>query len=279
MIPFYEKRSDVPQIFQTSDMTFAAHLHAQLELLYCAGGVVEVTVGASTRLLHPGELAVIFPDSVHSYRTPPQVEGNRFLVSILPTQLAGPYTNSLLKSHPAYPFILSENLHRDVPYCMRALLRQSKQKNNFGGRETGALSDSAAEWERIYSIYTQLILCRILPQLQLVDNTDGNFFDLTYRLVTYVSQNFRSPLSLASLARALNVSPFHLSHVFSERLHVGFNEYLNALRVARAQELLRGTDLPITQLAFDCGFESQRTFNRAFKEQTGQSPRQFRKGR
>ena len=79
------------------------------------------------------------------------------------------------------------------------------------------------------------------------------------------------------LAQALNVSPFQLSRVFSERLHMGFNEYLNALRVDYARELLRETDLPITQLAFECGFESQRTFNRAFREQTGQSPRQFRK--
>ncbi len=277
MIPFYEKRSDTPQIFQAEEVSFAAHLHAQLELLYCIDGGVEVTVGDCSHTVHSGDLAVIFPNSLHSYYTLPE-EGNRFLLAILPVQLTGPFTNSLLKSHPEDPFIRRNELHQDALYCLRALLCRSQQLDVFGHCiKEPAQKEIDGYQNNIYAVYTQMILCRVLPQLKLVDNTDGNFFDLVYRAVTYVSQHFCSPLSLPMLAQALNVSPFQLSRVFSERLHMGFNEYLNALRVDYARELLRETDLPITQLAFECGFESQRTFNRAFREQTGQSPRQFRK--
>ena len=85
------------------------------------------------------------------------------------------------------------------------------------------------------------------------------------------------PLTLTELARALSVSPSHLSHTFSQRLHTSFRAYVNALRADHACTLLRSTDFSVTRIAYECGFETQRTFNRAFLEQCGETPSEYRR--
>ncbi|MBM6901172.1 helix-turn-helix transcriptional regulator, partial [Gemmiger formicilis] len=94
--------------------------------------------------------------------------------------------------------------------------------------------------------------------------------------VRYLSCNFQKPLSLDTVARELGVSKYHLSHIFSSRLHTSFSEYVNFLRLNLARELLLTTDQSILELGLTCGFSSQRTFNRVFQIHMGMSPRQYR---
>ena len=55
-----------------------------------------------------------------------------------------------------------------------------------------------------------------------------------------------------------------------------FNQYVNSLRVNLAQNLLRSTKKSVLDICYECGFDSQRTFNRAFKELCGASPSAYR---
>ena len=68
-----------------------------------------------------------------------------------------------------------------------------------------------------------------------------------------------------------------LTRLFSETIHIGFHEYLLDLRTEHAKTLLQNTKLPITDIAFQSGFESQRTFNRAFRDFFHVTPREYRK--
>ena len=69
MNPFYEKRSGKLQIGVSDNMNFPAHLHDDVEVLYCLEGGVQVSVMGETHLVGKGECAVIFPERVHSYRS------------------------------------------------------------------------------------------------------------------------------------------------------------------------------------------------------------------
>ena len=60
---------------------------------------------------------------------------------------------------------------------------------------------------------------------------------------------------------------------------MGFSDYVGSLRVRQAQGLLRATDRKIAQIALDCGFENQRTFNRTFLKVCGTTPRAYRQER
>ena len=95
-------------------------------------------------------------------------------------------------------------------------------------------------------------------------------------MLQYVSNHFTEALSLENTAEALGISRIYLSHIFSQQLHINFRQYINTLRINLACKLMRDPTLTITQIAFRCGYENQRTFHRAFLDQCGTNPNEYR---
>jgi AraC-like DNA-binding protein len=257
---FYENRSGDLFASRSECLTFPAHLHTQLELLYIESGEIEVSVNNQPLNLKAGDFAVIFPNRVHSYASIPANAKNSVILVISDFPYVGDFINTVLKYHPSVPYIESAHLHKDIPYALNALAAESMSQQS----------------RSVCTAYMQIILARILPQLELVKNTESDFFELTYKIVNYISQNFNQPLSLDVIARELGISKYNLSRFFSNKMNIGFNDYINSLRVGWAQNLLRSTDKTVTDISFECGFESTRTFNRAFKKTCGLSPQNYR---
>ena len=82
--------------------------------------------------------------------------------------------------------------------------------------------------------------------------------------------------SLEEMAKDLGVSKYVLSRLFSQIFHRNFNQYLNDARLNYACYRLENTRDSITNICLDSGFESQRTFNRTFKERYKISPSDYR---
>ena len=78
------------------------------------------------------------------------------------------------------------------------------------------------------------------------------------------------------LARVSGVSEAHFARSFKQAFGVPPHRYLLTRRIERATALLRDTDLPITEIAFQTGWESLGTFGRTFRDVTGESPRVVR---
>ena len=78
------------------------------------------------------------------------------------------------------------------------------------------------------------------------------------------------------LARVSRVSEAHFARSFKQAFGVPPHRYLLTRRIERATALLRDTDLSITEIAFQTGWESLGTFGRTFRDITGQSPRAVR---
>lgn len=79
------------------------------------------------------------------------------------------------------------------------------------------------------------------------------------------------------MAKDLGVSKYVLSRVFSKTFHRNFNQYLNDARLGYAKQRLENISDPITTICLNSGFDSQRTFNRVFKEKYRLSPSDYRK--
>lgn len=85
-------------------------------------------------------------------------------------------------------------------------------------------------------------------------------------------------LTLATLAARLGTNTSHLSRALNEGLRVNFATFVNGLRAeAVARELERGADGDLLELAFDAGFASKASFNRAFRARFGISPSDYRR--
>ncbi len=85
-------------------------------------------------------------------------------------------------------------------------------------------------------------------------------------------------LSLSQLAKALNTNPSFLSRVINQGFGMNFNDYINQQRVAEVVARLEKGDqaqFTIMSMAYDAGFNSKATFNRAFREFTGKNPSDY----
>src|SRR5580765_3458979 len=77
---------------------------------------------------------------------------------------------------------------------------------------------------------------------------------------------------VSRLASVSGVSEAHFARSFKQAFGVPPHRYLLTRRIERATTLLRDTDLPITDIAFQTGWESLGTFGRTFRDITGESP-------
>jgi AraC-like DNA-binding protein len=81
---------------------------------------------------------------------------------------------------------------------------------------------------------------------------------------------------VSRLARVSGVSEAHFARSFKDAFGVPPHRYLLTRRIERASALLRDTDLPITEIAYQTGYKSLGTFGRTFRDVTGESPGDLR---
>lgn len=96
------------------------------------------------------------------------------------------------------------------------------------------------------------------------------------RAIQYIDENLRNELTLSAMAEAVALSPGHFAHAFRQATGVAPHRYVLERRVDRAKELLRQSDLPITEIADRIGCSSHSHFSALFHRVTGFTPRQFR---
>lgn len=87
----------------------------------------------------------------------------------------------------------------------------------------------------------------------------------------------QQPLSLADVASAAGLSPFHFLRVFRRVTGTTPRQYIIGARLRLAVQLLLDTDRPITQVAYDVGFQDLSNFIRTFHGAVGVSPREYRR--
>jgi AraC-like DNA-binding protein len=88
-------------------------------------------------------------------------------------------------------------------------------------------------------------------------------------------------LNLPIISKHTNIAQKTISAVLNQHLHKSFNEFVNEYRIEAFKEKLQDPEmdhLTIAGIAFDCGFNSQATFQRTFKQFTGLSPSEYRNG-
>ena len=105
----------------------------------------------------------------------------------------------------------------------------------------------------------------------------GKQADLVEAAVRYVDAHYGRKITLESVADALFVSKYHLSHVFSQTTGTSLVNYIQCRRVLEAQKLLMKGELTNQQISLLCGFESIQHFYRVFKKITGQVPGSYRR--
>lgn len=258
----YEERSEKFAIFEAVSRHAPPHIHRHFECLLVTAGSMELGIGQEFFHMEKGDFALIFPDLIHHYQVFDKGR-RRTIFLIADPSMAGAESISVLGQCPENPVIKAENLHPDIRYAFRQLVKESGQSD---------IND-------VRHAFLELILARAMKQYHMIDRSNFGSPDLVYQTVEYMAAHYEEEISLTVAAHALGVSPYALSRVFSHTFHTNFNRYLNRLRLDEASSLLLHSDLAITDICFQCGFESQRTFNRVFREFYRMTPREYRNSR
>lgn len=97
------------------------------------------------------------------------------------------------------------------------------------------------------------------------------------RAKKYIAENLNENISVKKLANTVHMSESHFSRIFKQ--HTGFSPYDYVLisRLNKAKEYLQKTDMTVTQIAYETGFNSDANFIHFFSINTGLSPNKFRK--
>jgi AraC family transcriptional regulator len=112
-----------------------------------------------------------------------------------------------------------------------------------------------------------------------MDSPSPRNADIFASLVAWIEARLGEPLTLELIAEQAGLSAYHFSRLFTARMGRSVMAHVRGRRLVRgARRLCAEPDLKLVDLAFDCGFESQEAFSRAFKRVFGVSPGRFRIG-
>ena len=110
--------------------------------------------------------------------------------------------------------------------------------------------------------------------------SDKGHADVIEEAKRYIRENFRNEdMSLNSVAAHVNISSNHFSAIFKKETGETFIDYLTAVRIEKAKELLTCTSLKTSDVGFEVGYRDPHYFSSIFKKTVGQPPKEYRRAR
>lgn len=95
-------------------------------------------------------------------------------------------------------------------------------------------------------------------------------------IIQYIEENYNSISSVKEIADIVNLNSDYFCRMFKDNFGMTFIDYLTQFRIEKAKKLLAKTDIPITEIPFDIGYNSITYFTRVFKKKVGTSPSEYR---
>lgn len=261
----YEKRNVEISCSVGKRLYCAAHLHRELELILYRGGKTPALVDSKHYELHPGDLFLTFPNQIHAYDRAEMKETYSILIvdpDLIP-ELSDEFTLSLPESA-----VLPGGAHDPkINFLFDAIMEIVSARDR----------DIPYRKEKLHG-YLLALFSEILSGMKL-NGLPREDSDALRSIVFYCTRHYAGDLSLSVLSDELGLNRYYISHLFSEKLGMRFNDYVNSLRVSEACRMLLNSDDSVTDICFHVGFGTLRTFNRAFTKHTGKTPSEFRKSR
>ncbi|MCR5272359.1 MAG: AraC family transcriptional regulator [Lachnospiraceae bacterium] len=260
--PLYEdKLENYFIVHERSSLQFPLHVHSYIEFVHVLEGELDMQIGDNRYILSTGDMTVIFPNIKHDYHTISNDNHTNLAIYNCLLHLIPMHKSILLQNIPTSPIIRAENVHEDMKWIEHRLAHVDPKADNniFVG-----------------SLFS-MILCHCYPYMNLKTRTENNYSDITEEVISYVANHCMDNISLQTVAKEFGVSPYKVSRIFSGVIKTSFPEYVKVHRINNAGFMLANTDKDITSIAYECGFNNQQNFNKAFKECEGVTPSEYRK--
>ncbi len=254
----YENRTNFCAIRKTEHLGCAAHIHKEIEIAYISKGKTKAYLDSKEYIVEEGDLFVSFPNKVHYFDN--FTEEECYLLMFSP-EVFPDFNSVFMENEPINPVIKKENLPGDTRFFLNKALYA------YNG-------DEKYKAEKVKG-YVNIFLADIIPCLDFVASAN-NHMEMISSILSYCVEHYKDNISLDEMAKDLHASKYYISRIFSEKIKIGFNDYINMLRINDAKEHLIKTNDSVTEIGINVGYNTIRSFNRAFLSQTGMQPREYR---
>lgn len=269
--------SEISKYFPETDLMLQEcqfHLHDHCQITQCISGQIVYLFGPHMVSLAPGDFLLINAMTPHSWVSA-QPDTLRYQLGFYPHTLNAnrysqcflPYFELLYSQH--HPYILIDTDHpnyANICHCLNEIA-SAYQHKQFA--YDTIIHNQLFE----FSIY---LLLSIFNAEQLEKNLAQND-PLIRKALAYIEQHIETKLSIQVLAEHVGLNSSYFSLYFKKHLGISYKKYVTTQKVTKAAHLLQYSDLPITQILFECGFSSVSSFYQSFSSIYAMSPAQFRK--
>ena len=228
-----------------------AHIHQYAELVFVLEGEMRIVTDGVEQMLTKGEAALFFPFQTHRFLSSEVNKIAMYLFS--PAAMIDFLHAHEGKVGTGAKFLPSE--------ATRTVF-----KNHILGIDEPSVYHIKA--------FLYLALNDYIEQNALRETLSGT--GVVARVIEYMNAHFTEQITLTTVAQALGYSANYLSHCITKLYGLNFCTALASLRSEHARKLLTQTEKSITEIAYECGFGSQRSFLRQFKSSTGFTPSTYR---
>jgi AraC-like DNA-binding protein len=159
---------------------------------------------------------------------------------------------------------------KKIRLCLDLLAAEYFQENGFSLRRVISL----LHWllSELYRHYNRIA---VMDEAEITEHKGLKKF--VSDVVQYISEHYYEDITLSKLAKKFCINPSYLSREFKKNLGITIIEFITVRRIFKAKILLERSDLPITEIASQLGFNNITHFNWTFKKIVGISPSKYRK--
>lgn len=254
---YYEDHKNNIRVWRRKSVEFQPHFHNSIEVLYVLKGECRAYVDFKEYTVKEGDLLIVFPIQIHSYKDIGELDS---YLMIFPDSMCAGFSEMLRKNTPISPVVPSGMIDG---YLLCTVIKRLN--------DTNAKALTPYKYGVLEGYFSALV-GEMLHHLEL--KQDSRNYSTEHRIIAYCSEHYKDELTLDTVADALHISKYHVSHLFSEKLQTGFCTFVNSLRLSEACRLLKKGE-GTTSAALASGFPSVRTFNRIFRSELHMTPTEY----
>ena len=268
----YGALSGISITYENVPTHFPAHWHSAAEFTAVRKDNCSFRIGDTEYRASKGDLVLIWPRELHEIISTPE-EGT-FFIQFSPVLLEQNLDLVAISRLMNQCHVIRADTEPEITAQISE--KMNKIRNIFENR------DYLSETRCKVLIYEILLLVgeyvlRERGESFGEGDLSGQAWSYIRNICNYIAENSSEKLTETEVASAVGLSPYYFSKLFGKYMQTSFPGYLAGVRVRTAIRLLADEDLTITECAFQSGFQSTTTFNKAFREITGYSPREYRK--
>lgn len=254
------------------------HWHDDLQLCYVPRGDISIFLSGSRLDLCEGEGAFINSGFLHMVK--PERDPDSIFVCInFSPKLLRLFAGSVCEQKYVTPFLKKPEYHacrfrKETEWESRCLQTIVKMKELYEAKPFGYEYRIVSE---LFRIWTEII-CHYRPEEEQKDLHSMEKGDsAAHQIMAYIHDHYAENITIEKISEEVSFSPGECCRLFKRVTRSTIFSYLRVYRITKSTELLKNTELSISDIAYRCGFSSTSYFIDTFKKSTGMTPLKFRK--